>query len=403
VVRIPLASSGLRQKDIERLNEVLASGNVTMGEQVRQFETKMAGYLGIDHFVMLNSGSSANLAIFEALLRPTDGKPMLKVGDEVLVPAIAWPTTIWPIIQLGLKPIFCDVNRDNYGLDIGLARSILTDSQHNIRAIFPIHPLGYMLESQEIHALCKDFELVELYDTCEALGAFRDGAHAGSSGIASSYSFYFSHHLTTMEGGGVATNSSDLANDLRSIRSHGWSRDRSDAAKWSYGNSSTDQKFTFVSTGFNLRPMEIQGAVGLSQLTDLDSFIERRRFIASKVKDALKGSALSIIEGDASDTLHARQHSRMLIGILDSRGKERKERTRAAFEAMGIETRPPLTGNFLAQPAAKQVIDSRFNARNFKNAQYLTDNSFLIGCHHEYTESQIEYLTESIYQLAHID
>jgi CDP-6-deoxy-D-xylo-4-hexulose-3-dehydrase len=206
-----------------------------------------------------------------------------------------------------------------------------------------------------------------------------------------------------MEGGGVATNSSDLANDLRSIRSHGWSRDRSDAAKWSYGNSSTDQKFTFVSTGFNLRPMEIQGAVGLSQLTDLDSFIERRRFIASKVKDALKGSALSIIEGDASDTLHARQHSRMLIGILDSRGKERKERTRAAFEAMGIETRPPLTGNFLAQPAAKQVIDSRFNARNFKNAQYLTDNSFLIGCHHEYTESQIEYLTESIYQLAHID
>ena len=396
-----MASSGLRQKDIKRLNEVLASGNVTMGEQVRQFETEMARYLGIDHFVMLNSGSSANLAIFEALLRPTIGKPMLKVGDEVLVPAIAWPTTIWPIIQLGLKPIFCDVNRDNYGLDIELARSILTNSQHNIRAIFPIHPLGYMLESQEIHALCKDFDLVELYDTCEALGAFRNGAHAGTSGIASSYSFYFSHHLTTMEGGGVATNASDLANDLRSIRSHGWSRDRSDASQWSYGNSSTDQKFTFVSTGFNLRPMEIQGAVGLSQLADLDSFIERRRVIASKVKEALENTPLSVIEGDASDTLNARQHSRMLISILDSRGKESKDKTRVAFEAMGIETRPPLTGNFLAQPAAKQVIESRFNARNFENAQYLTDNSFLIGCHHEYTESQLEYLTSSVYSLAH--
>lgn len=400
MVKIPLASSGLRQKDIKRLNEVLASGNVTMGERVRQFETEMARYLGIDHFVMLNSGSSANLAIFEALLRPTNGKPLLKVGDEVLVPAIAWPTTIWPIIQLGLTPIFCDVNRDNYGLDIGLARSILRNSQHNIRAIFPIHPLGYMLESQEIHALCKEFELVELYDTCEALGAFRNGAHAGSSGIASSYSFYFSHHLTTMEGGGVATNSSDLANDLRSIRSHGWSRDRSDAAQWNYGNSSTDQKFTFVSTGFNLRPMEIQGAVGLSQLADLDSFIERRRVIASKVKEAMENTALSVIEGDASDTLNARQHSRMLISILDSRGKESKDKTRIAFEAMGIETRPPLTGNFLAQPAAKQVIESRFNARNFENAQYLTDNSFLIGCHHEYTESQLEYLTSSIYSLA---
>jgi dTDP-4-amino-4,6-dideoxygalactose transaminase len=146
--------------------------------------------------------------------------------------------------------------------------------------------------------------------------------------------------------------------------------------------------------------MEIQGAVGLSQLTDLDSFIERRRFIASKVKEALKGSPLSIIEGDASDTLHARQHSRMLLSILDSRGKSTKDKTRAAFEAMGIETRPPLTGNFLAQPAAKRVIDSRFNARNFKNAQYLTDNSFLIGCHHEYTELQIEYLIESIHKLA---
>jgi len=402
-MRIPLASSGLRQKDIKRLNEVLASGNVTMGEQVRQFETEIARYLGVDHFVMLNSGSSANLAIFEALLRPTNGKPMLKVGDEVLVPAIAWPTTIWPIIQLGLKPIFCDVNRDHYGLDIGLARSILTDSQHNIRAIFPIHPLGYMLDSQEIRTLCEDFELIELYDTCEALGAFRNGAHAGSSGIASSYSFYFSHHLTTMEGGGVATNASDLANDLRSIRSHGWSRDRSDAAQWNYGNSSTDCKFTFVSTGFNLRPMEIQGAVGLSQLTDLDSFIERRRLIASKVKEALKGSALSIIEGDASDTLHARQHSRMLISILDSRGKATKDKTRAAFEAMGIETRPPLTGNFLAQPAAKRVLDSRFNASKYENAEYLTNNSFLIGCHHEYTESQIEYLIGSIYQLANRD
>jgi CDP-6-deoxy-D-xylo-4-hexulose-3-dehydrase len=402
-VRIPLASSGLRQKDIERLNEVLASGNVTMGDEVRKFESKMAEYLGVDQFVMLNSGSSANLAIFEALLRPTKGKPKLKVGDEVLVPAIAWPTTIWPIIQLGLKPVFCDVSRDNYGLDIGLARSILTDSQHNIRAIFPIHPLGYMLDPQEIRTLCEDFELIELYDTCEALGAFRNGVHAGSSGIASSYSFYFSHHLTTMEGGGVSTNASDFADDLRSIRSHGWSRDRSDAAQWDYANLSTDQKFTFVSTGFNLRPMEIQGAVGLSQLTDLDSFIERRRFIASQVKTALKGSALSIIEGDASDTLHARQHSRMLLSILDSRGKAMKDKTRAAFEAMGIETRPPLTGNFLAQRAAKRVIDRRFNARNFKNAQYLTDNSFLIGCHHEYTELQIEYLTQTIYKLAHTD
>ena len=399
-VRIPLASSGLREKDIARLQEVLQSGDVTMGKQVREFELQMASFLGVEHFVMVNSGSSANLAIFEALLRPAKGNPLLQPGDEILVPAIAWPTTIWPIIQLGLTPVFCDVTLENYGIDTADARTILSETQHNIRAIFPIHPLGYMLESEEIKKLCRDFDLVEIYDTCEALGAFRDGVHAGTDGLASSFSFYFSHHLTTMEGGGVATNSITLADDLRSIRSHGWSRDRSDVLDWEYGNSSTDQKFTFVSTGFNLRPMEVQGAIGVSQLEDLNSFIGKRRGIAAAVKDALTGTGLSIIEGDANDTQNDIQHSRMLIAIMDKRSKVNASETRTKLEEKGIETRPPLTGNFLAQPAAKKVIDRRFNPNNFVNAQFLTDHSFLIGCHHDYTDLQIEYLVDTIREIA---
>ena len=400
-MKIPLASSGLRDKDIAKLNQVLNSGNVTMGEQVRNFESSMAKYLGVDHFIMVNSGSSANLAIFEALLRPAKTEPILRVGDEVLVPAIAWPTTIWPVIQLGLKPVFCDVNPDTYGIDMVLARAILTQTQHKIRAIFPIHPLGYALDSSEIHKLCLEFDLVEIYDTCEALGSFRNSVHAGTDGIAASFSFYFSHHLTTMEGGGVATNSSTLADDLRSIRSHGWSRDRADSSEWIYGNSNTDKKFTFVSTGFNLRPMEIQAAVGISQLEDLDSFIEKRRKIASMVKSAIEGTFLSLIEGDAVDTANAKQHSRMLIAIQDERGRNSKETVRAALEKRGIETRPPLTGNFLAQPAAKRVIDRSFDPSNFANAQYLTDNSFLIGCHHDYSADQIRFLIDSLHEIAH--
>lgn len=401
-MRIPLASSGLREKDIARLNEVLVSGNVTMGKQVREFEMQIARYLGVNHFVMVNSGSSANLAIFEALMRPTKGDPLLRVGDEVLVPAIAWPTTIWPIIQLGLKPIFCDVDIDNYGLDIAQARTILSKTQNKIRAIFPIHPLGYALDSNAIHQLSIDFDLVEIYDTCEALGSFRNGVHAGSDGLAATFSFYFSHHLTTMEGGGIATNSSSLADDLRSIRSHGWSRDRTDSSEWQHGNSGTDRKFTFVSTGFNLRPMEIQGAIGVSQLADLDSFIDKRRTIATLVKDALKGSALSLIEGDAVDTQNAKQHSRMLISILDNRGKESKERIRSNLENKGVETRPPLTGNFLAQPAAKRVIDQSFDSKNYINAQFLTEHSFLIGCHHDYSDNQIDYLVDVLYECSQL-
>jgi CDP-6-deoxy-D-xylo-4-hexulose-3-dehydrase len=403
VLKVPLASSGLREKDIKALNDVLRSGDYTMGQVVKTFEQEMSKYLGVEYFVMVNSGSSANLAIIEACLRPAQGDGLLKVGDEVLVPAIAWPTTIWPLIQLGLKPIFVDVDKSTVGIDLDQAKNLIENSQHNIKAIFPIHPLGLALDGKEIKDLCDEFGLVEIHDTCESLGAFRDGNHAGIQGLASSYSFYFSHHLTTMEGGGVATNNLEFADNLKSIRSHGWSRDRSDASNWSYGNSDTDKKFTFVSTGFNIRPMEIQAAIGLSQLSDLDSFLHRRREIAQKVKEVISGSHLEMIEGDATNTREDEHHSRMLIALLDLKGNASKERTRRFLENYGIETRPPLTGNFLAQPAAKNVIDQRFNPNSFPNAQFLTDNSFLIGCHHDYSDEQIEHLLKALTEVVNLN
>jgi CDP-6-deoxy-D-xylo-4-hexulose-3-dehydrase len=399
VLKVPLASSGLREKDIKALNDVLRSGDYTMGQVVKTFEQEMSKYLGVEYFVMVNSGSSANLAIIEACLRPAQGDGLLKVGDEVLVPAIAWPTTIWPLIQLGLKPIFVDVDKSTVGIDLDQAKNLIENSQHNIKAIFPIHPLGLALDGKEIKDLCDEFGLVEIHDTCESLGAFRDGNHAGIQGLASSYSFYFSHHLTTMEGGGVATNNLEFADNLKSIRSHGWSRDRSDASNWSYGNSDTDKKFTFVSTGFNIRPMEIQAAIGLSQLSDLDSFLHRRREIAQKVKEVISGSHLEMIEGDATNTREDEHHSRMLIALLDLKGNASKERTRRFLENYGIETRPPLTGNFLAQPAAKNVIDPN----SFPNAQFLTDNSFLIGCHHDYSDEQIEHLLKALTEVVNLN
>jgi CDP-6-deoxy-D-xylo-4-hexulose-3-dehydrase len=399
-MRIPLASSGLREKDIAVLNDVLRSGDYTMGAVVKNFEQAMAKYLGVNHFIMVNSGSSANLAIIEACLRPAIGEGSLVVGDEVLVPAIAWPTTIWPLIQLGLKPIFVDVDKSTLGMDLNHAQELLEHSQHRIKAIFPIHPLGLALKGGEIKRISQDYGLVEIHDTCESLGAFRDGVHAGVQGIASSYSFYFSHHLTTMEGGGIATNSLEFSDNLRSIRSHGWSRDRSDVSNWSHGNSGTDKKFTFVSTGYNIRPMEIQAAIGLSQLEDLGEFLRKRREIAYQVKEAIAGSHLEMIEGDANNPIEDQHHSRMLIALLDKRGNLSKERVRMCLEEFEIETRPPLTGNFLAQPAAKKVIDQKFNPNNFPNAQYLTDSSFLIGCHHDYTDNQIEYLLETLRKVA---
>lgn len=392
---MPLASSGLRPKDIEALNETLRSSNFTMGDQVRCFENEIASYLGVKHFIMVNSGSSANLAMLEALIRPVATKPALNIGDEVLVPAIAWPTTIWPIMQLGLKPVFVDVEGDSLAMSLDAAEELLAKTQNKVRAIFPIHPLGFAIDDQQILDLCRKFDLVYLSDTCEALGAFRNGYHAGKFAQASSFSFYFSHHMTTMEGGGVATDDQDIADDIRSIRSHGWSRDRSDASNWTSKETGTDAKFTFVSTGFNIRPMEIQGAIGRSQLQDLPNFILRRKEITWVVKDAIEGTPLQILEGDATNTLNDTHHSRMLTAIRLSEGGE-VAKIREFLESWGIETRPPLTGNFLSQPAATRLLHQRFNPKSYPVAEELTRSVFLVGCHHDYSDLQVEYLGEKL-------
>jgi CDP-6-deoxy-D-xylo-4-hexulose-3-dehydrase len=243
-MRVPLASAGLRSEDIEAAIEVLQSGNLTMGKKVIEFEKMMADYLGVKHFVMMNSGSSANLAIFEAMLRPSRGEPLLRRGDGVLVPAIAWPTTIWPVVQLGLVPIFVDVNRETLALDLTAAGEAIRNAKCPVRAIFPIHPLGRALNSSEFESFASDNDLTYISDVCESLGSFENGNHAGVTGLAGSFSFYFSHHITTMEGGGVATNNLAFADDLRSIRSHGWSRDRSDVSEWTNDVSGTDAKFS---------------------------------------------------------------------------------------------------------------------------------------------------------------
>jgi CDP-6-deoxy-D-xylo-4-hexulose-3-dehydrase len=396
-MRIPLASSGLRPQDIQAAIDTLNSGNLTMGERVKTFEKKVSEYIGMKHFVMTNSGSSANLAIFEALLRPSKGTPALRKGDGVLVPAIAWPTTIWPIIQLGLEPIFVDVDENTIGIDLILARKAIAQSKVPVRAIFPIHPLGLTLDQTDLLHFANEFSLILVNDVCESLGSWRDGHHAGAVGVASSFSFYFSHHITTMEGGGVGTNDDAFADDLRAIRSHGWSRDRSDVLDWTNGVSLTDSKFLFVTTGYNIRPMEIQAAIGINQITDIDDFVTKRRNIASRVYSALKGTRLEVIAGQAI-ALDSKSHSWMLIPIrvkgIDA--KKQKQKILEKLELLGIETRPVLTGNFLAQPSMNRIDGDHPPATNFKVATEITENCFLVGAHHDLNDEQINFLSSSL-------
>jgi CDP-6-deoxy-D-xylo-4-hexulose-3-dehydrase len=391
-MKIPLASSGLRPGDIEIAVSVLNSGQLTMGAQVKKFESAMADYLNVKHFVMVNSGSSANLAILEALIRPTRGEAKLRAGDGVLVPAIAWPTTIWPIIQLGLRPIFVDVDLETLGIDLDKAQAKIDSGLRNIKAVFPIHPLGRSLDLEALNHFTQENNLILINDVCESLGSWDGGIHAGTNGLAGSFSFYFSHHITTMEGGGIATNDDQLADDIRSIRSHGWSRDRSDVEKWTENVSANDAKFLFVSTGYNIRPMEIQAAIGCAQIADIDMFISKRRWIAAQVINSLKGSKARVI---GAETLENQQsgsnHSWMLIPIICETSEIKKSMVLSLAQA-GVETRPALTGNFLSQPAIERIVEYHEDPRNFPNANEITEKCFLISAHHDLTEVQVAYL-----------
>lgn len=397
----PLASAGLRLKDVVAAVKILMSGNLTMGNHVREFEERFARYLGVNHFVMMNSGSSANLAIIETLLRGLNSRGSLNTGDGVIVPSIAWPTTVWPILQLGLRPIFIDIDTQTIGLDLARTREYLQifQEEERIRAIMPIHALGFPLDSEELEKLAHDFGLVLIEDCCESLGALSRGKHVGQSAIASSFSFYFSHHMTTMEGGGVATNSSAVADDLMSIRAHGWTRNRANAAELVSDKNISDARFTFVSTGFNVRPMEIQGAIGKSQLADLERFVERRIENATYVASHLKNSIFSVhgLDFDSSDSRHSRM---MLPIIIDERYSRFRDFILTELERKGVETRPVLTGNFLNQPAM-QIYSNLVTARGpYDNSNWISQNAFLVGNYHDVKRSKLDFLIRSLSEIS---
>ena len=344
---------------------------------------------------MVNSGSSANLAMIEALLRPSKGPAILSKGDGVLVPAIAWPTTIWPLIQLGLEPFFVDVDPQTLVMDFEKARHIVENSNKKIRAVFPIHPLGLGIQDSILDEFSQSLNLVLINDVCESLGSWQGDRHSGTRGKLSSFSFYFSHHMTTMEGGGVATDDEEIYNDLKSIRSHGWSRDRTDIDDWSMEIHPSLRKFTFISSGYNIRPMEIQAAVGRTQLRDLDKMIGQRRKTVAYITEALEDSPLRVLGApNSGEILSFKRHSWMHIPISVRTQNPQVDLYRIVryLEDLGIETRPPLTGNFTKQPAMSRFKDLSIKNQNYPAADYVSETTFLVGCHQGLSELQVEYL-----------
>ncbi len=397
----PLAAETFGREELDAVRAVLDTGRLTMGDQVAAFEHAFAEWVGAPHAVMVNSGSSANLLMVDAMLRRSDRDGVWRPGDEVLIPALCWPTTAWALIQLGLVPVFVDVDPATLAIDLASAEAALGP---RTRGLFLVHVVGQIPPMARYTAFCEKHRLTLLEDACEGLGAHFDGRHAGTFGLAGSFSCYFSHHLSTIEGGVMVTSDAALAEDLRSARAYGWLRQRPDAERWSGEHPDIDPRFFFVTSGFNVRPTEIQGAIGRVQLERLDRMMADRERLAALVHGWVERYApwlrlvgVSHLQGGPDRPRRARAHSWMTLAFhLDAHAPLPRAEVTARLEERGVETRPILAGNLTRHPALERVA---YRKVPLTTCDAMLARGFMIGCHPVRTPGALASLEDAFRSL----
>ncbi len=384
-MRYPLAHSTWDGEERQAIQEVLSSGLLTMGRKVQQFEEEFANHFRAKYAVMVNSGSSANLLAVAATRYSK--KHTLLPGDEVLVPAVSWGTTYFPFHQYGLKLRYVDIDLDSLNIDLEQVEAAITPKT---RAICAVNLLGAPNDFDRLQAICDRHDLLLLEDNCESMGSTYDGRFTGTFGCMGTFSLYFSHHLCTIEGGVVVTDDKELYHILLSMRAHGWTRNL--PAQNSIEDKSGDRfedAFRFVLPGYNVRPCELNGAIGVEQLTKLPRFLEARRRNAKlfvQELSGLKGIRLQQSVGDSSWF----GFSLVLEGALSGR---RRELVAHLTEA-GIECRPIVAGNFTKNPAADLMESSTHG--ELVNATKIDVDGFFVGNHHYDLTDQISHLKSKI-------
>lgn len=376
---LPLMMPTFGADEIMEAFDSMAGLAVTMGAKVEKFEGMFSRYLGAGHSAMVNSGSSANLLAFSILSNPSV-RGRIRPGDEVLVPAVTWSTSIFPIINIGARPVLVDVDGD-YLMDVEKMKASIGPKT---RAIMPVHLLGNVCDMKAIRDIADDKKLFVVEDCCEALGSEYGGKKAGTFSDLSSFSFYFSHHITTMEGGMLCTSDFDYADLARILRAHGYVRHSLRKDELVARNPGIDPRFLFVNMGYNFRPTDLQGGFGIRQLPKLEGFIKRRAEIGRSLAAALKGHSDKLaLPREKPGTRHS--WFAFPITVREGAGFTREQLT-AYLEKNGIETRPLVCGNFAEQPAIR-MFDCRKG--NLDNAENIMRNSFYIGIHPQISDSAI--------------
>ena len=384
--QIPLAVPSYNHEEVIDALDSMLSTRVTMGEKVKSFEEQFSKYIGCKNGIMVNSGSSANLLALSILSNPAT-ENSIKRDSQIITPAVTWATTVSPIINVGCTPMFVDVDLDTLCVNTEEIKDAINSKT---ACLLPVHLMGNPCNMQEISKISKEHDLYLVEDACEAHGATFDDKKVGSFGDLGTFSFFMSHHISTIEGGMIVTNNEELAEMGKTLRTFGWTRDLKNKNKINSEYPEIDPRFLFVNTGYNFRPTEIQGAFGRNQLPKLESLIKIRRENALFWNDELSKYSEYLILPKRNLENHV--YFGYAITIKKNSPFSREKLTKF-LESKGIETRPIMSGNYIEQPAAKLINYQKHGELN--NAKLIMRNSFFIGNHHKVTQKERELVVNS--------
>lgn len=383
--KFPLATSSWGREEIDAMHRVIESGMFTMGPHVHQFESDFAKFIGANHCVMVNSGSSANLLMVAALFYTRNPVLRLQRGDEVIVPAVSWSTTYYPLQQYGLKVKFVDIDLETLNFDLVQLRAAVGPKT---RAILAVNLLGNPNNFDTIREIIGDRSVILLEDNCESMGARWNGKHAGTFGTMGTYSSFFSHHISTMEGGLVTTDDEELYHVMLSLRAHGWTRN---LPKLNHVCEKSDdpfkESFRFVLPGYNFRPLEMEGAIGIEQVKRLPTMIEERRRNGKRLQETLNDHPDILIQRELGESswfgfsLVIRPGSQLTRTVLLDR-----------LQSLGFEARPIVAGNFAKNDVLKYFDYEIFGS--LRNAEHVDQLGLFVGNHHYPLPEMFEALRE---------
>ena len=382
--KYPLATSTWDKAEFDAIQRVVASGMFTMGPEVEAFEKDFAEFTGSAYCVMVNSGSSANLLMVAALRYSNNPKFQIRPGDEGIVPAVSWSTTYYPLYQYGLKIKFVDIDLNTLNYDLNQLEEAVSD---NTRIIMAVNLLGNPNNFASIRQIIGERKVVLIEDNCESLGAKFEGRQTGTFGVMGSYSAFFSHHISTMEGGMIVTDDEELYHVLLSLRAHGWTRNlpKHNRVSGVKSDNAFEESFRFVLPGYNVRPLEISGAIGREQIKKLPDFIASRRINAKRFLDLVSEFPWLRIQCEIGSSswfgfsLVLKQGAPLMRADLVE-----------LFARNHIDTRPIVAGNFTKNEVVRWFDYEIYG--DLKNAKEVDSNGLFIGNQHYLLDSELDHL-----------